>query len=397
MVVRLRSKLHGLYFIDVHLLIKSLKGYMGILATSQMNDSLSIVDRILKNRPLTHVLFWCVILILQSQVFLYAGLDFKVVFVSTLALLPSIILAAYLLTYYQLPKLVYKKKYILFFISLLGSMYLFTFLGRIFTIYLAEPYLGIEEAPSLDYMGKVATNIERLARNYLLAVFLAPILMASIKLIKQRSQVRSQMDALEKEKATSELKFLKTQIHPHFLLNSLNNIYALTLKKSDLAPDSVLKLSEMLTYVLYKCSETYVPIVNEIKLLENYISLEELRYGKNLKLVFSKQISNSDALIAPLILLSIVENAFKHGASGATEIPAIRIELIETDGILNFRVFNSKEEKNNEEKIGYGIGGQNIKKQLDLVYPNQYDYQVVEENTSYEVLLKINLNNSNEN
>ncbi|MDB4292437.1 histidine kinase [Maribacter sp.] len=363
-----------------------------------MNDRLPILDKILQNRPLTHLLFWCVILILQSQIFLYAGHDFKVVLVSTLALLPSIILAAYLLAYYQLPKLAYKKKYVRFVFSLLASIYLFTFLGRICTVYLAEPYLGIEEAPSLNYMWMVAGSIDRLARNYLLAVYLAPILMASIKLIKQRSQVKSQMDALEKEKATAELKFLKTQIHPHFLLNTLNNIYALTLKKSDLAPDSVLKLSEMLTYVLYRCSEKYVPVVNEIKLLENYISLEKLRYGKNLKLSFTREIANEDSMIAPLILLSVIENAFKHGASGATEVPEIKIKLIEAAGQLDFRVFNSKEKENNEEEIRKGIGGQNSIKQLDLLYPNSYTYQVVEDATSYEVILKINLNtSSNEN
>jgi len=363
-----------------------------------MIDKLSIVDKILKNRPLTHLMFWCVILILQSQVFLYVGHDFKVVLVSTLALLPSIVFAAYLLTYYQLPKLAYKKKYIQFVISLLFSMYIFTFLGRVITIYLAEPYLGIEESPSLDYIGRVAGGIDRLARNYLLAVYLAPILMASIKLIKQRSQVRSELDALEKEKATSELNFLKTQIHPHFLLNTLNNIYALTLKKSDLAPDSVLRLSEMLTYVLYRCSDKYVPIVNEIKLLDNYIALEKLRYGENLKLSFTKEISNQEAKIAPLILLSIIENAFKHGASGATEIPEITIKLSETDGHLYFSVFNSKENENNDGLIKAGIGGQNIKKQLDLLYQNNYDYQVIENETTHQVILKISLkSSSNEN
>lgn len=364
-----------------------------------MKDRLSIIDNLLKNRPLTHLMFWGVILILQSQVFLYAGHDFRVVLIYTLALLPAIILAAYLLVYYQLPRLAYKKKYVTFFFSLFGSMYLFTFLGRVCTIYVAEPYLGIgEEAPSLDYMWVVAASIDRLARNYLLAVYLAPFLMATIKLIKQRNQVRNEMDVLEKEKATSELKFLKTQIHPHFLLNTLNNIYALTLKKSDLAPDSVLKLSEMLTYVLYRCSATYVLLSDEMKLLENYISLEKLRYGKNLNLSFTKEIANEDAMIAPLILLSIIENAFKHGASGAMEVPIITIKLVETDGQLHCTVFNSKENETKDEKVGKGIGGQNIKKQLDLVYPHNYDYQIVEDSISYEVILKINLNHSsNEN
>lgn len=364
-----------------------------------MTDKDSIIDRILKNRPLTHVVFWCVILILQSQVFLYAGHSFKIVFGCSLALLPSIILAAYLLVYYQLPRLAYKKKYLLFFISLLASMYVFTFLGRVITVYVAEPILGMEaEVPPLDYLSTVAIRIDRLLRNYLLSVYLAPFIMATIKLIKQRSQVRNELDILEKEKVTSELNFLKTQIHPHFLLNTLNNVYALTLKKSDAAPASILMLSEMLQYVLYKCSERYVPIINEVKLIENYISLEKLRYAENLNISFINKISNKEAKIAPLILLSIVENAFKHGASGAIEMPYIIIELNESDGNLNFSVFNSKENENNEMDIRKGIGSPNIKKQLDLLYPNAFAYEIEEDTISYKVTLKITLNkNTNEN
>jgi len=352
-----------------------------------------MIDKILNNRPLTHVIFWVVFLIFQSQVFLYSGHSFKVVLFSTLAILPSILMASYFLTYYQLPKLAYKKKYLSFGLSLLLSFYVFTLIARVFTIYLVEPMLGlVEKGPSLDYIGNVLISFDRLARNYFLPVFLAPFAMAIIKLLKQRGEVKSKIEKLEKEKATTELNFLKTQIHPHFLLNTLNNIYALTLKKSDLAPDSILKLSEMLTYVLYKCNEKYVSLKSEIQLLEHYIALEELRYGDELTLEFNKEISSPTSKIAPLILLSIVENAFKHGASTSVEKPTIIINLKESGNRLTFSVYNNKDSENEQHVSDVsGIGGANTRKQLEILYPNSFNYEITETESTYQVFLEIDL------
>jgi len=356
-----------------------------------------MLDRILKNRVLTHILFWIVILIIQSQVFLYTNYTLKVILVNTLAILPSILMAAYFLVYYQIPRFLDKKRYLKFIGSLLLSIYVFTVLARLLTVFVAEPIIGVvENISNINMFLLVILSVDRLARHYLLPVYIAPFIMASIKLIKQRSEEKRRLKELEKEKTISELNFLKAQIHPHFLLNTLNNIYALTLKKSDKSSESVLKLSEMLTYVLYRCNEKYVLLRDEIQLLDNYIALEKLRYGADLKLTFDKDLTDENIQIAPLILLSIVENAFKHGASGSLDKPMIKIHLQATKDLLTFKVFNTKSETQQEDLTEYtkGIGSSNIKKQLGLLYPENYELQVKEADVSYEVQLKIQLNQS---
>lgn len=306
-------------------------------------------------------------------------------------------MAAYFLVYHQLPRYAYKKKYIKFLGSLLLSMYAFTVLARLLVVFVVEPILGVvENTTNTEMFLLVLFSLDRLGRNYLLPVYIAPFIMASIKLIKQRSEEKRRLEELEKEKTTSELNFLKAQIHPHFLLNTLNNIYALTLKKSDKSAESVLKLSEMLTYVLYRCNEKYVLLKDEIQLLENYIALEKLRYGPDLKLSFDKNISEEDIQIAPLILLSIVENAFKHGASNDLNKPIITIQLQATKNVIAFTVFNTKSKTAQEDLTKYtkGIGSSNMKKQLDLLYPENHELKVTEADTAYEVLLKIHLNHN---
>lgn len=359
---------------------------------------MTFLDRILKYRILTHILFWIAMLIFSSQVFFYGGQSFINSLLSISALVPSMLIAAYVLIYYQVPKLIYKKKYLRFIVSFLISVYLTTVLARLLTVFVAEPIMGVVElTPKKELFIRTLTSIWRLARNYFLSIYIIPIIMLGIKLIKTQSEEKRKVEQLKKEKATSELNFLKAQIHPHFLLNTLNNIYALSLKKSDKTPESVLKLSEMLTYVLYKCNEKFVILKDEVKLIENYIALEKLRYGDTLKIEFSKDVSNQSLKIAPLILLSIVENAFKHGVSGDIDNPEIRINLKTDNEDLYFKVFNTKNKNKQDDLTDYtkGIGGKNVRKQLDLVYPNAYNFEVDEKLQSYQVELTLKTNNSN--
>jgi len=356
-----------------------------------------MLDRILKNRVLTHTIFWIVMLTLQSQIFLYTGYPLNVIFVYTLAILPSIIIAAYFLVYYQIPQFVYKKKYLKFAGSLLLSAYIVTVLARLLTVFVAEPFIGVvDDVSNIDMFLLVIFSVDRLARNYLLPVYIVPFIMASIKLIKKQNEEKRRLEELEKQKTEAELNFLKAQIHPHFLLNTLNNIYALALKNSNKSAESILKLSEMLTYVLYKCNEKFVSLEDEIRLLENYIALEKLRYGEDLELIFKKDVMEKNIQIAPLILLSIVENAFKHGVSSSLEKPIVNILLHASNDLLNFKVFNTKSTTSQEDLTEYtkGIGSSNIKKQLKLLYPNNHKIEVKEEDISYEVQLQININNA---
>jgi len=233
-----------------------------------------------------------------------------------------------------------------------------------------------------------------LAVVYFPSVYVFVFLMLMIKAFKDRFEERHQLEVLQKEKANTELKFLKAQTNPHFLFNTLNNLYALTLDQSEKAPDVVLKLSDMLDYMLYQCKDAEVPLKKEIAFIQDYIDLESLRYGKKLTLNFTHQLHSPHVMIAPLILISFIENAFKHGASNNLNNSIIEIDLTTNQEQLRFKVYNtlptsSATIKKNESH--YGIGLSNAKRQLELNYKNNYELESTKTDTSFQMTLNINL------
>lgn len=311
--------------------------------------------------------------------------------INKLCYLPAQLLATYLLIYYQIPRFIFTRKYVHFLGSFVVIAYVATVIARIFKIYVYETVLGAD-LPK-DSLWDILIQIRPLLGQYFLWVYFVPIITLIIKFIKDHFEEKRQMEVLLKEKATAELRFLKAQIHPHFLFNTLNNLYTLTLRKSDLAPNIVRKLSDIMAYLFYQCKEPIVQISKEIDLIQSYIDLELLRYGDRLDLVFDHKIENSNAEIAPLILLSIVENAFKHGASGDMEKPQVHIYLKEENSQLQFRVFNTKASLAQTDNTDYkkGIGVSNVKRQLELIYPNHYKLETIRKERSYEVRLSIDL------
>jgi len=349
------------------------------------------MDRLLQNRIILHILFWLVIL--GTTTFLTSlnlGL-FRHHLINNLALLPAQLMAAYFLSYYQLPKLIFKKKYLSFILSSILSVFVFSVIARLSIIYIAEPF--IREDFEQETLVQILTDPYYLFTVYAPAVYLFPLVMLVIKTTKDHLKEKHQLDILKKEKATTELNFLKAQIHPHFLFNTLNNLYTLTLNKSEVAPEVVVKLSEILDYMLYECGDPTVNISKIEKLIQHYIDLEQLRYGEELDLVFDRQIDDLETEVAPLILLPLVENAFKHGASKDLINPKVHISLKVIGQKLNFNIFNSKPTliQEDEQNTKNGIGSTNIKRRLDLIYPNKYELNIDEQENSYNLGLEINL------
>ncbi len=356
-----------------------------------MENSSNIINKLLQKRWATHTLFWVAMFAIPVAQRNVSGGDLYPVIISYAVILPSQMIFAYFLTYYLVPHLIKQRKYLQFLVYSVVTVYFLGVLARILTIYVAEP-LFVKDLTQESIL-EIFTDPGYLFIVYVPSVCFIPILMASIKVIKDTYKEREKIETLKQEKTKAELNFLKAQIHPHFLLNTLNNLYALTLKKSDKAPETVIKLSDMLVYTLYQCEEKYVPLESEIKLLKNYISLEQLRYGDNLKISFKEKVTDKNVFIAPLILLSIVENAFKHGASGETEDAEIAITIEQSDDSFNFEVTNSKSGIMQIDHTDHtkGIGTENVKKQLELVYPQRYIFEVTENEKSYKVLLKLDL------
>lgn len=196
----------------------------------------------------------------------------------------------------------------------------------------------------------------------------------------------------ETARAKAELYNLRSQINPHFLLNTLNNIYALTAINQERAQDAIQQLSKMLRHMLYDNQESSVALSDELQFLENYISLMKIRLSANVDVTFTHNVDVPGVRIAPLIFISLVENAFKHGIS-PTEQSFVHIEINATDHDINCRIENSNHPKSNQDRSGHGIGLNQVQRRLDLAYPNRYTWVkgTNEDGTIYTSAIHIDL------
>ncbi len=210
------------------------------------------------------------------------------------------------------------------------------------------------------------------------------------KLIRQNIKTRELAQEMARERLATELRFLKAQTNPHFLFNTLNNIYGLARKKSDDTAEVVLRLSKLLRFMLYETNKPYVAIEEELKVIEDYLELEKIRYNQRLKINFSKSIDNMNIPIAPLILLPFIENAFKHGVGESIHESFINIVIRLKDGHLFYVVENSKSDDTvieNNEKIGLI----NVGRQLELMYP-EHHLTIGRSVSTFKIVLELNLN-----
>ncbi len=300
-------------------------------------------------------------------------------------------LAAYFLAYYLIPKLLFRRKYLLFIVITPVAAVVLSVLARFLNIYVAEALL-YPNSPNenlLEIISRLKETIDIYLGRFISVAFWFAFIKTGIDQLRSEKQV----EQLSKEKATAELSLLKAQIHPHFLFNTLNNLYTLTLEKSDDAPGVVERLSAMLDYLLYHCNAPQVLVSKEVELIENYIQLEALRYGERLDLTFTHRSDDEQANIAPLLLISPVENAFKHGVSGNVDSPAVDIELVVENGILTFSVWNNKPVVPTKDEASYkkGIGLANVQRQLKMIYPKHHTLTITPEVEEYTVDLRIEL------
>jgi len=208
--------------------------------------------------------------------------------------------------------------------------------------------------------------------NYIVINGQQVTIFSSFFLAKQYLQFKNQAERVEKEKVKAELDFLKAQINPHFYFNTLNNLYGLALLKSDKAPDAILKLSEIMEYVIYDARTEQVPLEKEVEYLKNYIELECLRLEAGAKVNMEVKGELVGFQIAPLLLLPLVENAFKHGTSNPENINIdILLAINSETRKLNVLVKNNFEEHSKKQ----GLGIENLKKRLALIYPNRYQLE----------------------
>lgn len=203
-------------------------------------------------------------------------------------------------------------------------------------------------------------------------------------------QLKAAAQQLRIEKQQAELSYLKSQTNPHFLFNTLNNIYSLSRDKSDLAPESILRLSKILRFMLYETGGEYIAIEQEIKIISDYIALEKLRYDESLRINFNHDVEDMHQALPPLLLIPLVENAFKHGASETRGRPYVDIHLSVNQRKLEFIVKNSCEKPDGDGPVVEHIGLSNLRRQLQLLY-SDYSLSVHQSDTEFAATLKINL------
>lgn len=214
------------------------------------------------------------------------------------------------------------------------------------------------------------------------------LLSTAVYVISTNFRTREDRKNLETEKLNAELAFLRSQINPHFLFNSLNNIYSLAYQKSEKTPEAILKLSEIMRYMLYESNEELVLLEEEINYLENYIELQKLRFKEKVYVDLHVNIDEKGRRIMPLLLISFLENAFKHGVSTDANKP-IRIDIGVKDGRLHFNAENAKNQVNKDQTKGVGLT--NLKRRLQLGYPDRHTINIVESEHYYSSELFIYL------
>jgi two-component system LytT family sensor kinase len=248
-----------------------------------------------------------------------------------------------------------------------------------------------------DYPQTRSELIQNLNWYFLVHFFVAGA-STVVKIIAEWARQVREKQELEHKTMQSELRFLKSQINPHFLFNTLNNLYALTLKKSDDAPEIVIKLSEMMRYMLYDCNERQVSLKKEINYIQNYLDLERLRQSKDAEIRFEVEGETDDQQIAPLLFIPFLENSFKHGMTDLLGQGYVHIHLTAQQEQVNFSIENTKlpARPSQGAKRSGGIGLENIRRRLQLLYPGKYTLKIEETPNTYRVSLVLQLNHENQ-
>ena len=287
-------------------------------------------------------------------------------------------LGAFVINYVLLPRFFYKKKYLPFFLSV----------AVIVAAIIMIEELVLEAVYYPDTRGKHFPGIV----FSLLDVMPVIMILSGFKFAWDASKKQLEVEELRSYVQESELQFLKSQINPHFLFNNLNNLYSYAIEQSPKTPSIILELSSVLRYMLYDCKEKYVALPKEIEHLKNFTKLSELQIEERGKITFNTENIQSGYRIAPLILTVFIENAFKHSTASQVNDITIDIDIkVSEQGVLEFNCKNSFQQLTNTDDLSNGIGLQNVKKRLQLLYPGAHELIINDSGELYTVHLKMQL------
>ena len=333
-----------------------------------------------------HILFWVAVWFFFVYFFSYNSDDWEYISWFSSSLLIPTMVVAYIMVYFLIPKYLLSKRYLLF---ALYSFYTFVFSSYLImlAIYACLFFL----------LGFDTSNMPPMSKNYvfiLILVYLVVVLISfvnvlnhSFKAISRNKELQNKILNTQLQLKEQELHYLKMQIHPHFLFNTLNTIYGFAIKQSKQTPEIILKLSNLLDYILYQVNKPKVSLKEEVLHIKEYIDLEKIRFQDSLRVTFSSTTISEQIEIAPMLMIPFVENAFKHG-SLRDGFLSVEIQIKVAGDRVDFEIRNtSSEQADNNHNSGIGL--ENIRKRLELHYPNNYELNMNNQKNWYVVNLSI--------
>lgn len=328
-----------------------------------------------RQRWVIHIFFWLIILAFYVIFFGRKNSNYLQTFLFVGILMPVTIITTYFLNYYLVPVYLMKERFGYF-----ALYFIYTLIGSLFVemMIVVLTFLVIAKVNIRD-MSPASIDLFFLLASLLLVVFFA----MGIKMLLHWRQSKVDYQKLMRDKVEAELKFLKVQINPHFLFNTLNNLYYLSTEKSERAPQAILQLSEILDYVLHQGKSLLVPLDQELKQVDNYIALELLRYEDRIQIDKKMEGNIANHQIGPMMLISLIENAFKHGVMKSAGKSWIRIKIVGKPEMIAVDISNSWR----GDPSGNGIGLENLKSQLNLLYPGSHSLEVISRSDEFSVNL----------
>ncbi|MBE0676824.1 MAG: sensor histidine kinase [Bacteroidales bacterium] len=350
------------------------------------------VHKTLFSKPvfLYHALYWVFNVLLFTLIFWSASdnRDFLLSLHENTAYLPFGMLFTYATVNILVPRYFLKSRVFTFLFLQVALLLLYPVFSNLVRAFYIQPVI-LGEIP--DYH-----PFESTLYTILILIFdIVPL--AGVKILHHlkkdeaiRQKAENQKTEAELKLREAELKLLKSQIQPHFLFNTLNNLYALSLEKSDKTPDLIIKLADMLSYIIYDCNAEKVPLSKELEFLSSFIELQRVRYD-NCRISFKSEGDTSGSQIAPMILHTFIDNAFKHGADKDSGRPWIHVAIRIKNGYLDFESTNSIRQGAGINGSSPGIGISNVIRRLQLIYPNHHILDITNSDERYSVSLKLQL------
>lgn len=337
-----------------------------------------------------HALYWILNVLLFTMIFLNGkgNMSFLISLHENIAFLPFGMIFTYFSTNYLIPQFFFKNRIPLYITLQIIVLLLYPAFSNFVKTFYILPVIWDKTIPYDIY-----TNYH----SAILILVFDIVPLAGVKILQHLRNDALLRQKTENDKANAELKlreaelkFLKSQIHPHFLFNTLNNLYSLALEKSDKTPDLIIKLADMLSYIIYDCSSEKVPLAKEIDFIKSFLELQRVRYS-TCNISFKTEGNLNGKQIAPMILHTFIDNCFKHGADKDSGHPWISIAVKLNDSNLLFEAVNStKAEDEHDAKLS-GIGISNAQKRLDLLYPERHELIITNSENKYSVYLKLEL------